>query len=430
MKHLLSFLFIFLVFVTQAQTVPQKINYQGVVRSANGNPIITTPITVRFRILQGSATGSVSFAETHTTSTNALGLFNLQIGSINTNLASVNWANGPYFLEVGIDTLAGNNYILLGTQQLVSVPYALQAGSAPSPPVSFSNNVLTVGTSTASITTSTANVNIIGINGATVIPSSQNYTIDVPQQLNLTHSGGGITSITNNTYPNVNIDAPSVAITTSASTVLGPFAGNGLLQKAGIYPNYTLYIAPNFVYSQVTGSLTMSSFPGTLPSYSYSYNITPSVTVTNNTIAVGPLSNYSVIITPPAQAFGSLNSNTLATLSGTSQVTNAITFNKLSSSSEIDVYLHAQVSIGSLSGGGGIIFELRIDGNPSTVSTVHYVSLSGSGTFITLRAVFAGLATGFHTISVWARTTPLLTATNIVIDPNNLGGKIIMKETY
>jgi hypothetical protein len=424
MKHLLSFLFIFLVFVTQAQTVPQKINYQGVVRSANGNPIITTPITVRFKILQGSATGSVSFTEIHTTSTNALGLFNLQIGSVNNNLASVNWANGSYFLEVGIDTLAGNNYILLGTQQLVSVPYALQAGSAPAPAVSYINNTLTVGTSTAFIPTGTSsgstNVTITGINGATVSGTSPNYTLDAPPQLNLTYNGGGA-SMTG-TYPNLNVNSPSVTV-----SAFLPALSGGLLSFYGSYPNYSLAVSPAVSYSSSTGLLYLQNLTTGI---TFSYPITPAITNTYNVIQAGPPTNTVVISTPTAQAFGSLNSNTLATLSGTSQVTNNITFNKQSSSSEIDVYMHSQASIGSLSGAGGVIFELRIDSNASPISTIHYLSSSGSGTFITLRAVFAGLAVGSHSISVWARTTPLLTATNIVIDPNSLGGKIIMKETY
>ena len=425
MKHLFISLFIFIVFATQAQTVPQKINYQGVVRSANGSPIVTTSITVRFRILQSSITGSVSFAETHTTSTNALGLFNLQIGSVSNNLASVNWANGPYYLEVGIDTLAGSNFLLLGTQQLVSVPYALQAGSAPSPAVSFTNNILTVGTSTASIptgpSTGTANINITGINGATV-SSGPNYTVNAPPQLNLTHNGGGV-SITG-TYPNLNVNSPSVSV-----SAFLPALSGGLLSFYGSYPNYSLAVSPVVSYSSSTGLLYLQNLTTGI---TFSYPITPAITNTWNVVQAGPPSNTVVISTPPALPFGNLNGTLTSVTTATAPITTSggsMMFTKQSSSSEIDVYMYCQASIGSLSGGNGVIFELRIDGNPSPISTVHYLAGVVLPVYITLRAVFAGLATGSHTISVWARTNSG-TATNVVLDPNNVGGKIIMKETY
>ena len=423
MKHFFLSLFIFIVFVTQAQTAPQKINYQGLVRSANGNPIVTTSITVRFRILQTSTTGSVSFAETHTTSTNALGLFNLQIGSVNNNLANVNWANGPYFLEVGIDTLAGGNFLLLGTQQLVSVPYALQAGSAPSPAVSFTNNILTVGTSTASIptgpSTGTANINITGINGATV-SSGPNYTVNAPPQLTLTTSGA---STIGGTYPTLNINTPSVTISPY------PLSFGGLLSFYGSYPNYLLTVNPTVTYSSSTGLLYLTN-PTT--SVQVSYNITPNLQISQNTITVGPPYNTMALTTPSAQVFNNLFvSLGLASVSssGASVPTGGLmNFTKQSSSSEIDLYLHSEVSVGSITGGGKLIFELRVDGNASTVSSEHVLSSNGNS-YITLRAIFSGLIPGPHIVSVWARTNTG-TANTIVLDPNTLGGKVILKETY
>jgi hypothetical protein len=103
-------------------------------------------------------------------------------------------------------------------------------------------------------------------------------------------------------------------------------------------------------------------------------------------------------------------------------------FTKQSSSSEIDLYLHSEVSVGSITGGGKLIFELRVDGNASTVSSEHILSSNGNS-YITLRAIFSGLIPGPHIVSVWARTNTG-TANTIVLDPNTLGGKVILKETY
>ena len=85
---------------------PQAINYQAIARNSAGNPIPTTAIGVRFRILQGSATGTSVYAETYATTTNAVGLFNLQIGrgTIQSGVfANITWGSGTFYLEVAID---------------------------------------------------------------------------------------------------------------------------------------------------------------------------------------------------------------------------------------------------------------------------------------------------------------------------------------
>ena len=44
--------------------------------------------------------------------------------------ASINWANGPYFIKTETDPAGGTNYSITGTQELLSVPYALHAKTA------------------------------------------------------------------------------------------------------------------------------------------------------------------------------------------------------------------------------------------------------------------------------------------------------------
>ena len=45
----------------------------------------------------------------------------------------IDWGNHSYFLEVSVDINAGNNYILMGSTQLKSVPYALFAETSANP---------------------------------------------------------------------------------------------------------------------------------------------------------------------------------------------------------------------------------------------------------------------------------------------------------
>ena len=56
----------------------------------------------------------------------------LQIGGGTTtgNFANINWANGPYFLKTETDPAGGTNYTISGTNQLLSVPYALFSNSS------------------------------------------------------------------------------------------------------------------------------------------------------------------------------------------------------------------------------------------------------------------------------------------------------------
>ncbi len=65
--------------------------------------------------------------------TNANGLVTVEIGSGTASvgsLATINWASGPYYLKTETDPSGGTNYTITGTSQLLSVPYALYAGSA------------------------------------------------------------------------------------------------------------------------------------------------------------------------------------------------------------------------------------------------------------------------------------------------------------
>ncbi len=76
MKQLLSFLFI--LFVTNAvlvQTVPQKMNYQAVARSADGTLISDKTVVLRIGITSSEIMNRPVYAEEHAVTTNKLGLF-------------------------------------------------------------------------------------------------------------------------------------------------------------------------------------------------------------------------------------------------------------------------------------------------------------------------------------------------------------------
>ncbi len=110
---------------------PQGFNYQAVARTSSGVAITNQSIGLQIRLLQGSATGTVVYTETHTSTSNNIGLLNVVVGTGITidNFNLIDWANGPYFIEISMDVTGGATYVLMGAQQLMSVPYALYAAN-------------------------------------------------------------------------------------------------------------------------------------------------------------------------------------------------------------------------------------------------------------------------------------------------------------
>ena len=132
MNRLNYFLFVGIWFAslcfTHAQS-PQGLNYQAVALDAAGNELINKSLAVQIAIHQSNATGTIVYSENHLVNTNPFGLFTLVIGSVDTTIfATINWASGPYFLEILLDTSAtSTNFVSMGTTQFMSVPYALYA---------------------------------------------------------------------------------------------------------------------------------------------------------------------------------------------------------------------------------------------------------------------------------------------------------------
>jgi uncharacterized protein (TIGR02145 family) len=107
---------------------PALIPYQAIARNAAGEPLASSTLNARFTIHDGTATGANVWQELQTVSTSTLGLFTAQLGS-SVALTNVNWASGAKFMQVELDL--GSGFVDIGTQQLLSVPYALYAGDAP-----------------------------------------------------------------------------------------------------------------------------------------------------------------------------------------------------------------------------------------------------------------------------------------------------------
>ena len=129
-KSFLTFCATALTLSTLFAQMPEAFNYQAVARDAGGDAITNTTVGVEFQLRQSTASGTVVYSETHSPTTNEHGLFSVAVGEGTPTVGTfpaIDWSAGPYYLEVGLDPNGGSSYISMGTQQLLSVPYALHA---------------------------------------------------------------------------------------------------------------------------------------------------------------------------------------------------------------------------------------------------------------------------------------------------------------
>jgi len=101
---------------------PQGIPYQAVMRNADGSVMASSEAVFTFMIHDGTANGTVVYQESHSLTSNAQGLVSCVLGNGTAsqgNFATINWGSGAKFLHVMMGTTD------LGTQQMLSVPYAL-----------------------------------------------------------------------------------------------------------------------------------------------------------------------------------------------------------------------------------------------------------------------------------------------------------------
>ncbi|MFZ1379582.1 MAG: tail fiber domain-containing protein [Saprospiraceae bacterium] len=128
----LSIIFFTLLISIGVFAQPSRMSFQAVIRNTNGQLVSNSTVGIRLQILKGSEFGSAVFVENHFISTNANGLASFEIGggsNVFGSIATIDWASGPYFLKTETDPNGGTNYSIIGTSQMLSVPYALFAGS-------------------------------------------------------------------------------------------------------------------------------------------------------------------------------------------------------------------------------------------------------------------------------------------------------------
>ncbi len=108
---------------------PYFMNYQAVVRDAEGAILAGQDVSFKIEILKGAADGTVVFRETHLATTSDQGLVTLPIfgGNHDGMWLEIDWSADDYFIKIYLGNSTGTDFQEMGTSQLLSVPYAMHA---------------------------------------------------------------------------------------------------------------------------------------------------------------------------------------------------------------------------------------------------------------------------------------------------------------
>jgi hypothetical protein len=259
-KFFIILFFALIVQISAQTSAPKFINYQGVARDASGTPI-TSVFDIQFTIKNATATVHNEFQ--NGIQPNALGLFSTIIGKAPNTLTVSAWDNGPFTLDVSINT--GSSFTLVGSQPLVSVPFSLFAGNVPS---SYTNNILTIGANSYSISAgSSITPTIIGTGLASVTPTTGPvYSVNVPTASLSYLNTSNILSLTQGST------VSTVTLTGSGSnsiTMLGQ--GNAIVTPT-LGSAFTVSVPPQ-VLTNVSNTISLSNGGGSI--------VVPSLTLTN-----------------------------------------------------------------------------------------------------------------------------------------------------
>lgn len=120
--------------------IPQLVSFSAVVRDANNQALVNTPVSIRLTFKQGGQSGPLVYCALHQTTTNQNGFMSLQLnrnvlgtgcnGAPSTAFQNIAWENGGFWMEVEYQTAPATPFVSLGQLELASSFYAFAAGTA------------------------------------------------------------------------------------------------------------------------------------------------------------------------------------------------------------------------------------------------------------------------------------------------------------
>lgn len=192
----------------------------GVAKDNQGNPARNRTIHYEVTVRQGTVNGTAVYRESHRVQSNNDGVYEVVVGrgirvtgsGLTDSLSKIDWANGPYFLNQKIAIapsipapwwIPANNFVDLGTQQILSAVYAIYAGNAS---VTNVNTNITPGPRNTFLTTdSLGNVNWTA-------PQATSISVTQVTNANLSQTTGADARIEANTTTVIEIEVPNARI--------------------------------------------------------------------------------------------------------------------------------------------------------------------------------------------------------------------------
>jgi hypothetical protein len=226
---------------------PSAIPYQAVMRNADGSAMVNTAMSIRFCIRENSTTGTITYQEIQSATSNSQGLVSCTIGNGTATIGSFNniqWGNGNKYLQVDINL--GSTWIFIGTEPLNSVPYALYANNTRVS-TSTTGDTLTIGNHAIIIPGISAANHILGCTN----PQACNYNANATDDNGSCHITGNACDDANASTTNDQYNANCECIGSASYTVgsQGP-AGGYIFYDKGSYSNGWRYLEvyPTTVY--------------------------------------------------------------------------------------------------------------------------------------------------------------------------------------
>jgi hypothetical protein len=169
MRRIVYSALLFLLLSLSAFAQNGGINFQGMARTAAGEPVANQKISLRLSVLLYSESGTVEYSETKESTTSGQGVFSVVIGdgSILTktgNFSDINWKNSLKFLKVELDPIGGTNFALMGTSRLQAVPFAYYANGVDANNIQGTLPIAKGGTGVGSITALKSSLGIDQVN--------------------------------------------------------------------------------------------------------------------------------------------------------------------------------------------------------------------------------------------------------------------------
>ena len=245
--------------------VANRINYQAVIRQSSGELLISKSIGMRISMLQGTITGSAVYVETHKPTTSPQGVVTIELGggtAVTGNFQSIDWSKGPYFIKTETDPAGGTNYTIVGTTQLLNVPFAMFARSAS---LSYSQQGDTLFSGNQYVIVpglSSANQSAQGLNFPTLTTTPATAVVE-----NTAVVGGSISSQGGSAVTTRGICWATTASPTTSNFTVTSGAGIGNFQAtlSGLFSGVTYYARAFAINGQGTSYGNQVSFITTGP---------------------------------------------------------------------------------------------------------------------------------------------------------------------